>query len=174
MKAWCQVKCKTKPIITVFQSALLERATQGTSVSVRSKIDLCNEICQNKLNLNDSMELIKMVSGKSQWKHQIIINSLSFFAVPCFIEQHKNGSGDSGNGMGSGLLMAWQVVPLQWSDTASIILVVGFEMGEESTVTCCEGGKEFFTQPLYAIFRIKMTFVNKYTSSYINDNFVYQ
>ena len=66
MKAWCQVKCKTKPIITVFQSALLERATQGTSVSGRSKIDLCNEICQNKLKLDDSMEFIKMVSGKSQ------------------------------------------------------------------------------------------------------------
>ena len=81
MKAWCQVKCKTKPIITAFQSALLERATQGTSVSGRSKIDLCNEICQNKLKLDDSMECIKMVRGKSQKKHQWWVWSVCIVTV---------------------------------------------------------------------------------------------
>ena len=55
--------------------------------------------------------------------------------MPCFIEQCENGEGGSGN-------LAFD--DMMSGARASIVFVVGLVMGEESTVSCCGGGSEFF------------------------------
>ena len=77
--------------------------------------------------------------------------------MPCFIVQCKNGEGGSGNLAFDDMIS---------SARASIVFVVSLVMGDESTVSCCEGGREFFHSTSIRHFRVKMSLVNKYSSSY--------
>ncbi len=60
---------------------------------------------------------------------------LKVFSAPCFIEQCKNGEGGSGKLAFDDMMSGAGV---------SIVFVVGSVMEEECTVSCCEGGREFF------------------------------